>query len=78
VQYKLVEVDITRPENKAWHDKYKYDIPVLHLQGDFLTKHRLALQFLDAHLEAYYKSGAIPRVNGDPNPDLPRPPTPMS
>ncbi|CAN8220606.1 unnamed protein product [Coccothraustes coccothraustes] len=37
----LQEVDITLPENSAWYDKYKYDIPVFHLNGKFLMKHRV-------------------------------------
>ncbi|PKU43028.1 hypothetical protein llap_6663 [Limosa lapponica baueri] len=40
----LQEVDITLPENSAWYDKYKYDIPVFHLNGKFLMKHRVNIQ----------------------------------
>uniref|UniRef100_A0A8C5UNS4 Glutaredoxin-like protein n=1 Tax=Malurus cyaneus samueli TaxID=2593467 RepID=A0A8C5UNS4_9PASS len=40
----LQEVDITLPENSIWYDKYKYDIPVFHLNGKFLMKHRVDLQ----------------------------------
>lgn len=40
-QFILQEVDITLPENSAWYDKYKYDIPVFHLNGKFLMKHRV-------------------------------------
>jgi hypothetical protein len=38
--YELEIVDITLPENKVWRMKYKYDIPVFHLDGEFLMKHR--------------------------------------
>ncbi|XP_054253975.1 glutaredoxin-like protein C5orf63 homolog [Indicator indicator] len=37
----LQEVDITLPENSAWYDKYRYDIPVFHLNGKFLMKHQV-------------------------------------
>ncbi|NXT53304.1 YD286 protein, partial [Pluvianellus socialis] len=40
----LQEVDITLPENSVWYDKYKYDIPVFHLNGKFLMKHRVDIQ----------------------------------
>ncbi|XP_027564853.1 glutaredoxin-like protein C5orf63 homolog isoform X2 [Neopelma chrysocephalum] len=44
----LQEVDITLPENSAWNDKYKYDIPVFHLNGKFLMKHRVDIKkFMD-------------------------------
>ena len=36
-------VDITAPGNERWFERYKYDIPVLHLNGRFLAKHRLQL-----------------------------------
>ncbi|NXX34973.1 YD286 protein, partial [Nicator chloris] len=38
----LQEVDITLPENSAWYNKY--DIPVFHLNGKFLMKHRVDIQ----------------------------------
>ncbi len=72
-----MQVDITLPTNKPWYDKYRYDIPVLHLNGQYIAKHRIALQYLDAHLEAVAATGVVAKVNGDPNPDLPRPPTPL-
>ncbi|NWZ67901.1 YD286 protein, partial [Acrocephalus arundinaceus] len=37
----LQEVDITLLENSAWYDKYKYDIPLFHLNGKFLMKHQV-------------------------------------
>lgn len=39
-QIRFEEVDITLPENKPWFKKYKYDIPVLHINGKFMLKHR--------------------------------------
>ncbi|XP_035166545.1 glutaredoxin-like protein C5orf63 homolog isoform X3 [Oxyura jamaicensis] len=46
----LQEVDITLPENSAWYDKYKYDIPVFHLNGKFLMKHRVDIQKFEDQL----------------------------
>jgi len=37
----LVAVDITDDDQREWWDKYKYDIPVLHLDNQYWTKHRL-------------------------------------
>lgn len=37
----LESVDITDPEHAAWWDKYKYDIPVLHVDGKYWAKHRI-------------------------------------
>ncbi|XP_064358018.1 glutaredoxin-like protein C5orf63 homolog [Dromaius novaehollandiae] len=46
----LQEVDITLPENSSWYDKYKYDIPVFHLNGKFLMKHRVDIQKFEDQL----------------------------
>lgn len=36
----LEAVDITDPDKRAWWQKYKYDIPVLHIDGIYWAKHR--------------------------------------
>ncbi|KAK4816351.1 hypothetical protein QYF61_015665 [Mycteria americana] len=46
----LQEVDITLPENSAWYEKYKYDIPVFHLNGKFLMKHQVDIQKFEDQL----------------------------
>uniref|UniRef100_A0A8V0YB23 Glutaredoxin-like protein n=1 Tax=Gallus gallus TaxID=9031 RepID=A0A8V0YB23_CHICK len=46
----LQEVDITLPENSAWYHKYKYDIPVFHLNGRFLMKHQVDIQKFEDQL----------------------------
>ena len=38
----LVAVDITAEGNGEWWDRYKYDIPVLHVDGKYWAKHRVA------------------------------------
>ncbi|KAM4810225.1 glutaredoxin-like protein C5orf63 homolog [Rhinophrynus dorsalis] len=47
----LEEVDITLPENAAWYERYKYDIPVFHLNGQFLMMHRVNLKKLEKYLQ---------------------------
>jgi hypothetical protein len=76
LQFRLVQVDITRPENKPWFAKYRYDIPVLHLNGAFLAKHRITLDFLNESLTSAERGERV-AVAGDPNPQLPAPPTPL-
>uniref|UniRef100_A0A8C9FES4 Glutaredoxin-like protein n=1 Tax=Pavo cristatus TaxID=9049 RepID=A0A8C9FES4_PAVCR len=46
----LQEVDITLPENSVWYNKYKYDIPVFHLNGKFLMKHQVDIQKFEDQL----------------------------
>lgn len=40
------EVNIDEPENKEWFTRYCYDIPVIHLNGQLLMKHRIDEQLL--------------------------------
>ncbi|XP_061071832.1 glutaredoxin-like protein C5orf63 homolog [Conger conger] len=49
-RFVLQQVDITRPENSAWYDRYKYDIPVFHLNGQFLMMHRVNVAVLEKSL----------------------------
>lgn len=44
------KVDITQPENREYFKRYRYDIPVLHLNGEFLCMHRLDAELLGAKL----------------------------
>lgn len=29
------------PENSTWHKLYRYDIPVIHINGEYVMKHRV-------------------------------------
>ncbi|XP_053502206.1 glutaredoxin-like protein C5orf63 homolog isoform X1 [Ictalurus furcatus] len=49
-RFMLQEVDITLPENSVWYDRYKYDIPVFHLNGQFLMMHRVNTAVLEKRL----------------------------
>lgn len=40
-------VYIDKEENNKWFEKYKYDIPVVHLNGKFLMKHKVFKDALD-------------------------------
>ena len=40
--HSLYAVDITDEDKQMWFDKYKYDIPVLHMNDVYWTKHRLS------------------------------------
>ncbi|XP_026884267.1 glutaredoxin-like protein C5orf63 homolog [Electrophorus electricus] len=50
-RFVLQEIDITLPENSVWHDRYKHDIPVFHLNGQFLMMHRVNTIILEKRLE---------------------------
>nr|XP_031846898.1 acetyl-CoA acetyltransferase B, mitochondrial isoform X1 [Nomia melanderi] len=50
-RYHLQEVDITMPGNERFLKLYKYEIPVLFLEGQFLCKHRLNSELLERRLK---------------------------
>ncbi|XP_004448218.1 glutaredoxin-like protein C5orf63 homolog [Dasypus novemcinctus] len=54
----LQEVDITLPENSAWYERYKFDIPVFHLNGQFLMMHRVNISKLEKQLQKLEQQGA--------------------
>ncbi|EEC48385.1 predicted protein [Phaeodactylum tricornutum CCAP 1055/1] len=62
----LEQVDITDKENAEWFDRYKYDIPVLHLDGKYWTKHRLTTEEAIRGLKAF-GNGAFESQAGEPN-----------
>uniref|UniRef100_A0A8C4HNG8 Glutaredoxin-like protein n=1 Tax=Dicentrarchus labrax TaxID=13489 RepID=A0A8C4HNG8_DICLA len=45
------QVDISLPENRLWSDRYRWDIPVFHLNGQFVMKHRVDVVLLDKLLQ---------------------------
>lgn len=44
-------VDISQKENVKWWELYKYEIPVLFLNNEFLCKHSLDERLLQIRLE---------------------------
>ncbi|XP_048877091.1 glutaredoxin-like protein C5orf63 homolog [Brienomyrus brachyistius] len=55
-RFLLQEVDITLPENSVWLDRYKFDIPVFHMNGQFLMMHRVNIAILEKRLEKIEKT----------------------
>lgn len=51
LQFILQQVDISLPENRMWLDRYKWDIPVFHLNGQFVMKHGVDVILLDKLLQ---------------------------
>lgn len=49
-RFQFQEIDISLPENRKWYGTYRFDIPVFHLNGKFLMKHRVDLSLLEQRL----------------------------
>lgn len=49
-RFQLEEVDITAPGNERFRKMYRYEIPVLYLDGRFLCKHRVDVQYFEQRL----------------------------
>ena len=62
----LKAVDITDEAHGAWFDRYKYDIPVLHVDGAFMAKHRLSREEAVASIGAA-AAGNFAAPPGEPN-----------
>ena len=62
----LEAVDITDEDKADWYDKYKYDIPVLHIEGKYWVKHRLTSEVAVEGLEAS-RSGSFEEQEGQPD-----------
>ena len=41
VQFLYEECHIDEACNETWYEKYKFEIPVIHLDGSYLMKHRV-------------------------------------
>lgn len=52
-RFTLETVDILHPDNQSWKRQYRYDIPVFHFEGEFLTKHRADVKMLEDKLTAF-------------------------
>lgn len=49
------KVNITEKDNLRWLRLYRYDIPVLFLNGQFLCMHKLNKHLLDRRLRMFEK-----------------------
>lgn len=65
--HKLEAVDITDADQRTWWDKYKYDIPVLHLNGHYWTKHRLTKELAVSGIVACREGRFQSPRNDEPN-----------
>mmetsp|Transcript_239 Transcript_239/g.367 ORF Transcript_239/g.367 Transcript_239/m.367 type:complete len:121 (+) Transcript_239:3-365(+) len=62
----LRAVDITDEGHKGWYSKYKFDIPVLHIEGKYFAKHRLTKEEAIKGLGEANAGGFIER-QGEPD-----------
>lgn len=51
-RYQLETIDITAPGNEHLKKLYRYEIPVLFLEGQYLCKHRLDVDLLEKRLSS--------------------------
>ena len=64
--HSLEAIDITDPDKQVVFDMYKWDIPVLHINGMYWTKHRLTIEEAEkALLNA--REGIFEAQTGQPN-----------
>jgi thiol-disulfide isomerase/thioredoxin len=59
-------VDITDSDQVQYYNKYKYDIPVVHINGFYWAKHRLTIQQVKDAFQAV-KTGSFASPPGEPN-----------
>lgn len=64
--HSLEAVDITDGDNQEWFDKYKYDIPVLHIGTNYWTKHRITTEEARNGLQEAM-NGSFSKRRGEPN-----------
>ena len=59
-------VDISAKQHLEWRRRYKWDIPVLHIDGKFFQCHRVSLPELDSALREA-ASGEFHERDGEPD-----------
>ena len=62
----LRSIDITDEDKEVYWDKYKWDIPVLHINGLYWQKHRLSAEEARDALEAA-RMGSFETQKGEPD-----------
>ncbi|CAB4417431.1 DUF836-domain-containing protein [Rhizophagus irregularis] len=63
IPFDFEQKDIKVPENLSWFEKYKYDIPVLHLNDQFILKHRVEQDELEKILRKFKETGIVDQKN---------------
>ncbi|KAJ2354829.1 hypothetical protein IWW50_006050 [Coemansia erecta] len=56
VPFDVTEVDIKKPGNEKWFDEYKFDVPVIHVNDEFLLWHRVNIDDTVQKLKAIQQS----------------------
>ena len=64
--HSLTQIDISDDAHSEWFHKYKYDIPVLHLNSKYWIKHRLTAEQAQEGFVAI-KEGTFESPRGEPN-----------
>ncbi|CAG8452224.1 7242_t:CDS:2 [Ambispora gerdemannii] len=59
IPFDLEQKDIYEPDNRQWLEQYKYDIPVLHMNNQFLFQHWIKEDKLENVLRKYRETGII-------------------
>jgi hypothetical protein len=78
----LHAIDITDADQIIYWDRYKYDIPVFHINGRYWAKHRLTADQARAALRLFRETGTVAGFVNDEEPNAaaqerrPRPPQP--
>jgi len=69
IPHGLAQIDITDEENRAtYFAKYKYDIPVLHMNGQYWVKHRTTLEEArEGLMQATREGSSFEARPGEPN-----------
>ena len=65
--HSLEQVDITDVDNQEWYEKYKYDIPVLHLNDKYWIKHRTTKEELSEGFKDAQDGKFTEPKAGEPN-----------
>lgn len=55
MQFVYEEKYIDDPANELWFSKYKHDIPVIHINGEYLMKHKINERLLTRTLRELTK-----------------------
>jgi thiol-disulfide isomerase/thioredoxin len=72
--HSLVAVDITDSEYRdEWFERYKFDIPVLHINGAYWTKHRITLAEAELGLATASKGVTLVPIGSEPDARQSRP-----
>ncbi|KAJ2303567.1 hypothetical protein IWW55_002861 [Coemansia sp. RSA 2706] len=57
VSFDMTEVDIRQPGNEKWFDEYKFDVPVVHANDEFLLWHRVDIDATVQKLKQLQSAG---------------------